>query len=89
MNFLAFDVPPEVLTVTSTLPDIPEGTFTFIWVSDQDEYSVAFLVPNVTYEVPWFAPKFSPLIVRVEPIVPEVGSMAVIVGAGNSMNLAR
>ena len=80
MNFFAFDVPPEVLTVTSTLPDIPEGTFTFIWVSDQDIYSVAFLVPNWTYEVPRVGPKPVPFMVRVEPIFPDVGEIEIISG---------
>lgn len=52
LNVNAFDVPPPVVTPTFADLDIRGGTVTFILVLLHEEYSVACVLPNLTYEVP-------------------------------------
>ena len=81
MKWSAFDValvPPEVATVTSTVPAEPAGEVAVIWV--------ALLTVNVAVVAPNFTPvapvKLVPVRVTLVPpaVVPLVGATAVTVG---------
>ena len=69
------------LMVTTPLAS-PVGTFTLIWVVVFDDL-VAARVPNVTVALE----RFVPVIVTVEPTLPRVGLMRVILGGCATVNV--
>jgi hypothetical protein len=72
--------PAEVFTMTWDVPGLSElGTEATIWLALQLE-AVAGTPLNVTVLVPWVAPKFAPLIVTREPVVPDAGDRLVMIG---------
>jgi hypothetical protein len=77
---LVVDVPPVVVTVTSTLPALPDGDVAVIWVSESTLKLVAAVPPKATADVPV---KWLPVIVTdvPPPVGPEIGATAVTVGA--------
>ncbi len=60
----------------------PVGTFTLIWVAVFDDF-VAARVPNVTVALE----RFEPFIVTVDPTLPRVGLIEVILGGCNTVNV--
>ena len=77
------EVPPVVVTLTSTVPPDPNplGEVTVIWVAELTVKLPASTEPNWTSVAPV---KFVPVIVTVVPPAPgpDVGDTEVIVGAG-------
>ena len=73
------DVPPAVVTVTSTVP-LPAGEVAVIDVAEFTEKPVALLAPNFTAVAPV---KFAPVMVTDVPpsAVPEVGEIELTDGA--------
>ena len=73
------DVPPAVVTRTSTVP-VPAGAVAVIWVAELTVKPVAGVAPKLTAVAPL---KFVPVIVTVVPPAtgPEVGEIDVTVGA--------
>jgi hypothetical protein len=74
------DVPPTVVTVTSTVP-VPAGDVAVIWVAELTVKLVAAVPPMVTPVAPV---KLVPVTVTEVPpaVVPELGLIPVTVGAG-------
>ncbi|BBH18908.1 hypothetical protein Back11_02530 [Paenibacillus baekrokdamisoli] len=74
------DVPPVVVTLTSTVPALPAGAVAVICVAEFTVKPVAAVAPNVTAVAP---DRFVPINVTVVPpdVGPDVGEMLVIVGA--------
>ena len=74
------DVPPVVVTLTSTVP-VPAGEVAVIVVAETTVKPVAAVAPNVTAVAPV---KLVPVMVTVVPPPPgpEVGEIDVTVGAG-------
>jgi hypothetical protein len=72
-------VPPELLTVTSTVPKVPAGATAVSWLDDTTVTEVAATPPNATVEA---AVKFEPVMVTKVPPVegPLAGAMAVTTG---------
>nr|WP_263866878.1 hypothetical protein [Paenibacillus rhizovicinus] len=73
------DVPPGVVTVTSTVPELPAGAVAVIDVAEFTVTPVAAVVPNVTAVAP---DRFVPVSVTLVPpdVGPDVGDTLVIVG---------
>ena len=73
------DVPPAVVTVTSTTPVLPAGEVAVMDVAELTVKPVALFAPNLTAVAPV---KLVPVIVTVDPppAGPEVGEIAVTVG---------
>ena len=76
---LVADVPPVVVTRTSTVP-VPAGAVAVIWVAELTVNVVAGVAPKVTAVAP---AKFVPVMVTVVPAVmgPADGEIEVTVGA--------
>ena len=76
---LVADVPPNVVTVTSTIPAEPAGDVAMIDVGLLTVKLVAAAVPNITAEAPL---RFVPVIVTDVPPVagPAVGAIPLTVG---------
>jgi hypothetical protein len=78
---LAALVPPGVVTVTSTVPEVPAGAVTVIDVLELTVTAVPGFVPKLTVVAP-----VNPLPVRVTTLVPvtgpELGETPLTVGAG-------
>jgi hypothetical protein len=74
------DVPPAVVTLTSTVPALPAGAVAVICVAEFTVKPVAAVAPNVTAVAP---DRFVPVNVTVVPPVvgPAVGEMLVIAGS--------
>ncbi len=74
------EVPPGVVTVTSTVPAVPAGAVAVSEVPDTTVMPVAAAVPNLTAVAP---PRLVPVTVTVVPPVagPEVGLTPVTVGS--------
>ena len=79
------DVPPAVVTVTSTVPTLPAGLTAVICVSELTVNELATVEPNWMPVAPM---KFVPVIVTdVPPLVgPALGPINVIVGAALYVN---
>ncbi|MEY9227935.1 hypothetical protein ABIF78_000258 [Bradyrhizobium japonicum] len=72
------DVPPDVVTLTSTVP-VPGGDVAVIWVAELTVKPVAAVAPNVTAVAPV---KLVPVIVTTvpPPAGPDVGESDVTAG---------
>jgi hypothetical protein len=75
------DVPPGVVTVTSTVPAEPAGAVAVIDVSLTNVYDDAAVLPNITPVTP--VKPLPEMVTDVPPAaVPVVGEMPVTVGTG-------
>ena len=74
------------LTVTTMLPEVaPLGTLTVMLVALQAVAVPADVPLNVTVLLPWDAPKFVPVMVRLLPIEPDAELRLVIEGEGSTV----
>ena len=73
------DVPPAVVTVTSTVPAASVGLVAVIELSLTNVYDVAAVLPNITPVTP--VKPLPEIVIEVPPLlVPDVGEMPVTVG---------
>ena len=69
------DVPPGVVTVTSSRPGVPAGAIAVIWVSESTVYEVAFAVPNFTALAP----------IRLVPVITTVPPTSAVYGGASAV----
>jgi hypothetical protein len=73
--------------VTTTLPVVaPVGTEVVICVA-LHVLTVAAVPLNVILPLPWVGPKLDPLMVTAAPIIPELGTKLLMLGAGVTVNV--
>ena len=83
MNWSAADValvPPDVVTIMSTVPAAPAGEVAVICVAELTVYDVALFAPNLTAVAPV---KLVPVMTTLVPpaVGPDAGDTPVTVGA--------